>query len=666
MKPHLFLYACCLGVLAQEPIAPTPGGVGPGPGQNVGEYNIVQSWELGYRFHSIGGNADSYRSMVNYGNGVRLLGSSLTLHSRDGRGHWFDEIVLSSQGLGDDPYQSVVFRARKNRIFDYNVSWRLNKYYNPNLIVSNGEHFRDTERRWQDHDLTLFPQSHFRVRAAYGRNLEDGPSLTTEQIAEGNAAPALLFANLRREFNSYSVGGDLELSNIKLTVQRRWDAYKEDTGYRLNVDNLFGQTNPSSATSLDQSQPYHGSTPTWLGNVFTEQGVLRINGRATYSGGRRNSILNERFFGGLPGPANRLNEVVVFGSARRPVLTADFGITGFVTKKLTLIESSSYSDIRIDGDATFAQYSNSIQVLNRANFQFLGLRRFATALDARYAFFPKLSAFVSYQYSSRLIRSVQNVGSAPASFGIRMLNRQTNHLNAAVLGINWSPWKPLQVNLQGELGRNANPFTPVSERNYHAVDARVRYTLRKIRWTAMYTESYNNNSIAVTAYSSRGRTYSANATWTGYSWMSVDTGYSNIRLRTAGGIAFFAGTARPALVQGTASVFVSNIHSANLGMRFNLKQRVELYLGESITHDSGDGRAANTGPANSVAALLYSVQTFPLNFHSPSARLTVTLAEKLRFNAGFQYYGYREEFGLLGANQNYRANTGFAGVTFSF
>ena len=63
-------------------------------------YNVVQSWELGYRYATVGGDEGKYRSDVNYGNGVRLLSSYLTINSRDGHGHWFDEIVLTTQGLG--------------------------------------------------------------------------------------------------------------------------------------------------------------------------------------------------------------------------------------------------------------------------------------------------------------------------------------------------------------------------------------------------------------------------------------------------------------------------------------------------------------------------------------------------------------------------------------
>src|SRR5579864_5443438 len=95
-------------LVAQDTVAPTTDEkVGPLRGETTGDYNVVQSWELGYRFATIGGDEGKYRSDVNYRNGVRLLGSSLTVNSTDGHGHWFDTIVLTTQGLGNDPYESA-------------------------------------------------------------------------------------------------------------------------------------------------------------------------------------------------------------------------------------------------------------------------------------------------------------------------------------------------------------------------------------------------------------------------------------------------------------------------------------------------------------------------------------------------------------------------------
>jgi hypothetical protein len=123
-------------------------------------------------------------------------------------------------------------------------------------------------------------------------------------------------------------------------------------------------------------------------------------------------------------------------------------------------------------------------------------------------------------------------------------------------------------------------------------------------------------------------------------------------------------------VTGDQSIYISNIHAATLGLRFAATKRMDLYVGYSITKDVGDGRSSIYGtvdPAtNPTGALLASVQTFPLTFQSPSARVSVKLTEKLRFNVGYQYYGYKEQFGLFDVNENYLGNTGYTSLLWAF
>jgi hypothetical protein len=72
--------------------------------------------------------------------------------------------------------------------------------------------------------------------------------------------------------------------------------------------------------------------------------------------------------------------------------------------------------------------------------------------------------------------------------------------------------------------------------------------------------------------------------------------------------------------------------------------------------------AGDTG----AQAVLDAVQTFPLTYDTPLARLTVKLAPKLRWVAGWQFYRYHQDFPLLSTVQDYRAHTGYTGVQWSF
>jgi hypothetical protein len=319
----------------------------------------------------------------------------------------------------------------------------------------------------------------------------------------------------------------------------------------------------------------------------------------------------------------------------------------------------------MDGNNYFQEYDLATLSSQVLNFQFLGIRLFTNSTDLRYQFTPRLGVYTGYEYSDRLVRSNESAAS-PGSPYSSTIAQQSNHQNVGLAGINWVIWTPLRLHVEGEIGRNNNPFYPISEKNYHAISARLQYRVKKVQLSANYKENYNNNSISLTAYSSKARNFSANGTWMAKPWFNVDASYSHLHLDTIGGIVFFAGANRPQKISGDQSIYVSNIHSATLGMRFVMGKRADLYVGYSVTRDVGDGRGSSTISGDPTTALLYSVQTFPLIYQSPMARVSVKLHEKLRFNLGYQYYGYKEDFGLLSVNDNYRGNTGFTSLMWSF
>jgi len=136
-------------------------------------------------------------------------------------------------------------------------------------------------------------------------------------------------------------------------------------------------------------------------------------------------------------------------------------------------------------------------------------------------------------------------------------------------------------------------------------------------------------------------------------------------LDTVSGIAFFAAGNQ---VNGLNSIYVSNAHVGNFGARVAIKKLADLYVGYTITKDTGDGRgtAIPVGTTDPAALLLLPAQTFPLSFQSPLARLSVRLSPKMRWNAGWQFYNYHEKFQIGVASQNYHANTGYTSVLWSF
>ncbi len=658
---------------AQQVVAPTTEPVGSVRGDTVGNYNVTQSFELGYRWNQTGGDYNMYRQVVNFRSGLRLLGSSLSVNSKDGHGHYFDEILLNTNGLGNDPYESVSLRIQKNQLYRYDMSWRMNDYFSPGLTVAGGLHIRDTSRRLQDHDLTLLPGSRAQFRVGYSRNVEDGPALTTAQEFDANGSGLPVFMDVRRHWNEYRVGTDLDFAGFKLTITHRWDFFKEDNRYGLTGVSapLQPTTDQTQLTQFARGEPIHGSNPGWLGNLFTRRKLWGINARMTYVSGSRNFVQDE-FASGTSqfgGAANRV--IVVGGDAKRPVTAGDFAINFFPTENLTVVNNTSIFSNRIDGNSSYSEVNTGLDLGTTLYFRYIGIRTVSNSTDANYRVNKWLGFFAGYHYSDRLIRTVDS-SSIPAFANSTARDEYyvSNHLNSGVAGVRVRPWKPFSISLSGEVGRANYPLTPVSDKNYHAIDGRADYRTRRLTFSGTYRQVYNLNAPFVfSTFDSHSRQYSGSASWSPKDWFSLDASYMKLHLDTRGGIAFFASTTtRPQLVSQFPSYYRSNVHAGNFGTRFSVRKRADVYLGYSITKDVGDGRATATPSTVSgpVEGLITSVQTFPLAYQSPLGRVSIRLKSKLRWNAGWQFYRYHEEFHVLGYNQDFHAHTGYTSLLWAF
>lgn len=672
MLKRTFLILAALGSLqAQQVIVPTPEQVGSPRGETWGNYNVMQSYEFGYRFATVGGDVGEYRSDVNYGNGIRLFGTNLAFESKDGHGHLFDELLLNTTGLGNDPYQYAMLRVQKNGWYRYDMTWRLSDYYNPGLTIAGGLHLDDTIRRLQDHDLTLLPQSKIRFHIGYSRNTDTGPALSTAQefTLDGSGFP--IFTNVERRWNEYRIGADADFKGFQFTFQHRWDFFKDDTpATSLGVIPSGIPGDPSVLQQFNRAQPIHGSNPGWLGNLHGRRKYWGVNARLTYTNGKNDFALDE-FASGIGSTGLGVNrQILVGGDASRPDLAGDFALSVFPTSKLTFVNNTSISNNRIDGDSNYTEFLNGLTPGATIFFRFLGIRLITNSADLNYRWKDWIGFYGGWHYSDRQLRTIEgNQFPAVPNSTVNNFYEVSNQMQSGLFGVRLHPITPLTINLEGEIGRATNPLTSISNKNYQTLNGRVQYRLKNLQLGASYREDYDFFS-SFSLYNSHLRSYTANAVWTPKNWIAFDASYNKLHNDSNTFLAFFAGPigGRSTLQTKYRSIYISNIHSGNLGVRFGLTKRADLYLGYSITKDTGDGRstAVPPGTTDPIQALLDSVQTFPLTYQSPLARLSIRISPKIRWNAGYQYYDYEETFGLLGYYQNFHAHTGYTSVLWTF
>lgn len=663
----LSLLAASAGLFAQQTVAPTDAAVGPLRGQSTDGYTIVNSVETGFRQAWVDGNEARYRSDVNFGNGVRVLGSSLAVNSKDGHGPLFDQLLINTQGLGNDPYQFASLSVEKNRWYRYDLVWRANDYLNPGLTSGLiGGHFMNTHRQIQDHDFTLFPQGSIRIIGGYSRNGQSGPGLVSGQFFDSRGDEYPLFAAINRKQSEYRLGLDAKWKSFKLVLIRGWQRYEESTPVTLPAASLGA--NPADPNRLSagfqRTEPYEGNSPFWRANLFSDRrNWYSVNARFSYSGGRRTYLVDEFASGNDRFGALRNRQIAVSGSARRPVSSGGLTLSLFPTSRLVFSNHTAFHQIQMDGDSFYRESENQTQLDSLLHFQYLGIRTFVNMTDASYRVSKWLGLFGGHRFSSRRIRSTESVTFVP-DFTDTQSAEQTNRLNAATGGIRLQPAKPLSITLDTEVGRQDQPFTPVAPRNYHILGGRIQYKTRNARVTASSRTNYNFNSSSLFTHSAKSRIQSVDASWTLSKLFSFDGGYSHSHFDSLTGINYFASGRR---VADDQSIYVSNIHTVTGSARMSFG-RADLFAGLSRVQDTGDGRTAatlrgeGTRPGTNLPALL-AAQTYPLRYTSPFARLSVRVHTRARLNFGYQFYGFAEEFST---SQNYDTHTIFASVLWSF
>lgn len=232
---------CSPAVRAQD-AADAPQGV------EYGNYNVRQSFEVGYRGTWINGNTDTYNTFVDLHDGPRLLDYTLSMRSMNHDGLLFDGLNFSNFGYGGDPNDVSRLHIEKHKLYDFSAMFRRNETLwdynllanplnpvpigtaNPAFGASNSPHALNLIQRMGNYDLTLLPQSAVRVRLGYSRNTAEGPSFSSLHGPTDFA----LAQNFRMTTNSYHMGVDFQLlPRTTFSYDQFLEWNKNDTSYAL-------------------------------------------------------------------------------------------------------------------------------------------------------------------------------------------------------------------------------------------------------------------------------------------------------------------------------------------------------------------------------------------------------------------------------------------------
>jgi hypothetical protein len=461
-------------VKAQQP-APSPSpkkapeSISVQAGEDAGDYTVISSIEFGYRGISVAGDQNKYRSDLNYKAGPRIFDSSFLLKAKDGKGSFFDTIMVTSSGWGGDPHGNLRMSIENPKWYRFDGTYRKFKYFrfvnnlaNPNWVFSpanfsvppnpvTGEHGIDARTHLGDFDLNLLPKNDkIRFNIGYSPERYEGPTFTNYH-AGGNEF--IFLSQARSRANDFRFGADGKLGPVDLSFMQGFRRFRDDSSINLGPTPGIN-LNPTVArlTRFARDEPTRGSVNFTRFSAHTLIArKVDITGRIVYSKADSNFAFIENFAGvnwnprvtGWPPAATpnilNLGQYNITGNSERPNTLGDIGVTFLATNKLRISNTFRVEDFSINGRAVFSDFfsitrgagptlrTDTVGFNNLDANRTTEYRKYQNTLEGDYQFNAAYSVHFGYRYGHRHVEEravLRDVGHERASARVERLKQR--------------------------------------------------------------------------------------------------------------------------------------------------------------------------------------------------------------------------------------------------
>jgi hypothetical protein len=623
-----------------KPAAPAQNGV-------EGPYTINSSIEFGVRGIVIDGNADKYRSDLNYTPGFRIFDSSFLMKSKDNDAPALDTLLISSFGWGKDPNRYLRVNAEKTKAYRFDANYRRFDYFNNLYNFALGQHTANTEYRQGDFNLTILPQSQkLRVNLGYSLDRNSGPAVSTIRF-NGDEYPAAL--PVRMAADEYRAGIDTRLWVFDLSFMQGWRFFKEDNQYLIDTPNIGNNpTNTAKINDFYRNAPTRGATPfTRLSLHTLIKNRLDFTGRYVYTSAKTDYTFFQNGHG-IDSSGNTVNADVITqsGSAKRPNAMGDLALTFFATDSIRISETFRVNNFRINGNDLLLETllrskvsTGGTTVLppvvtNTLSFRTIDYRRFFNTIEGDWDINRRLSIHAGYRYTDRHIEQSSNNIPVGGTAPIPEREIFDNSTNTFIFGFKARPVKMWSVYMDMEHGTADNVFTRVE--NYDFTNVRVRSILRPNRAIAfnasLVTKDNSNPAIAENGrdfgVNIKSRIFTSSLDWSPNESFSLSGGYTRTNVTSNADIVLFLNNVQ---TFGKSEYFMRDNFVFFIGY-VRLFSRATLFAGYRLHNDPGQGSRTST------PSIL--IGSFPYEMQSPEAKLVFKVHKNVDWIAGYQYFGY--------------------------
>lgn len=599
--------------------------------------------DVGARWVGWAGDRNTYRSMVNLSQGVRLVGMDFTIAPKASK--LFDSARIQANNWGGDPYNTARFDVLKKGIYRYNGTYSNIAYFNylPSFAdptAGSGaflnQRATDTAIRNSDHTLELTPGSHIIPFFGYQRNSEFGSGITT-LVEDRNEYP--LRTGTRWSQHLYRLGARLEFNRWHATFEQGFTGFKDDQSV-YSTEKLFGnrtQTYLGQTLFLSQGQQFYrtrGDGPyskvLLTANPFN---WLDLSGQLMYTKPNINSYFNQNIAGNLVSPELFLfyprGTDYFYGDARMPRTSAGLNAElrpfsrlrirqTWETDKFTNTTTGGLTSIIIPttGAAinSTTPASDRLEV-TRSRMQTEGLLDIAKGYTFRGGY--------RYEWGESLLRAGAYGGSIGTERG--ELKR-----HVALAGFQARPVKPLTLNADVEIGDGVKTYyrTGLMDTRKYRIMGRV--TLPKsLLFSTIFSRFENQNPAATAKLSTvgpmlpnqldfRSQAASANLQWMpgGGKKFILIADYTRSSIRSDVSYLY------PLGLFSLESLYRDNAHTGTL--------MADVRLPVTKTY---------AGKLTFGGSFVTTEGTRPSRYYQPQGRLQLPLTPRLEFFSEWRYYG---------------------------
>ena len=678
---------CVPSAVAQSP-SPSPSG---SDQDLMGGYKVTAVVEFGWRWRSLDGNVNKYRSDLNYKPGFRSFDSNILLQSDTGKGKYFDSLLISNSGWGADPNGFLRVNMEKIGIYKLNTNVRRINYFNNLSNHALNQHTQNTNRDVGDFDITFLPQNELiRFTAGGSWSKNKGPGFTTAR-AYGDEFP--ISSRINAKSNDFRVGAEGKLLGFGWGLTQGFRVFKERSYYELTAPHQGN--NPVGTAALatfSRSFPIDGQayfTSFNLHRTIAEK--LDFTGRVIYSNTSTTSSMLE-LISGRDASNNfiDLDRFTISGDAKRPQTRADIGLTYNVTRSFRISNTFSLDTFAVHGGEFFHQEQIrrnaagtplSTVFAQSAAYRVTAYKRYVNTIEGDYQFNNRLGVHIGYRYTHRKVDVTGydlNLRAVLSATNPRqIIEDEKNGTNTLIAGMKIKPVKNWSIFWDVEHGQADNVFTRVE--NYKFTNFRVRSKVSVNKFSfdfSAITKNNSNPSVSVTVPSGfnyvtdvRSRVFSGSATWDPISELSIGGGYTYRRLTSFTPVIFPVQITPPTTTVSNFgfSQFFMRDHYGYVEMSARPHKRVSLFATYRMNKDTGQGDLvsaviANTTP-NTTGVFQNVIGSYPIDFRTPEFRIAFRLHRNVDWNVGYQYYNFKD---IQTPTQNYRAHLPFTSLRIYF